>query len=80
MLQWTGNQRDRVDSYKIAITKSIYECLDEDQDDDAIIMVAALAELTATYGARLLGRDITAEMLDELKKQVIEHELEWVVE
>jgi hypothetical protein len=40
-------------------------------------MVAALAELTATYGAKLLGRDVTAEMLDELRKQVIEHELEW---
>ena len=69
--------RDRVNSYKMAITKLIYECLDEGKDDDGIVMVAALAELTATYGAKLLGRDVTAEMLDELRKQVIEHELEW---
>jgi hypothetical protein len=69
--------RHRVNEHKMAITKLIYKRINVDRAGDDVMIIAALAELTATYGARVIGRAEAAEMLRDLSRHVSETELIW---
>lgn len=69
--------RRRVNEHKMAITKLIYKRIDVDRSGDDLMIIAALAELTATYGVRVIGQKDAAEMLRDLSRHVSETELIW---
>ena len=69
--------RHRVDQHKMALTKLIYKRIDDDRDGDHVMIILALAELTATYGARVIGREQAAQLLSDLSRHVSETELIW---
>jgi len=77
MLEWDPDYRQRVDEYKLAITKVIRKTLNTDLNYDDQFAVLALAELAATFGARVIGRERTSLILNELGKHVAEAEVPW---
>jgi hypothetical protein len=63
-------RKELIDKLKAGAGHGMIKSMEEEEDNFALAMLFALAELTAEYGFLLLGRERTIELCDEMRARV----------